>query len=89
MQSLVASFKLAELPWLFMFCSDAQSDTSTPSNCHSLRRILTFRCLLAEAGTPFRSLKAHIMDSEPASIAALKGGKYVSRSCTSGIQVEL
>jgi hypothetical protein len=43
---------------------------------------------LAVAGTPFSALKALITVSAPASIAALKGGRKVSRSSAGGMSVE-
>ena len=46
-----------------------------PSHFHSFLRMSVSSRLLAQPGTPLMALNEHIAVSEPASIAALNGGR--------------
>ena len=60
-----------------------------PSKPHSFFRMSVSVCSLAQPGTPLSELNEHITVSDPASTAALNGGRWMLRRRDSDMSVVL
>ena len=70
-----ASFRSSAKPCFIISVTEPQSETTTPSNFHSLRRIPFNSFLFPVAGIPSLSLNEVIILEQLAFIAFSKGGR--------------
>ncbi len=78
-----ASAREPAIPCGISSATEVQSLTTMPRKPHSRRSTVSVSQVFPEAGTPPMSLNADMSVATPASTAALKGGKYTSRSVRS------